>query len=116
MQDSGGADTCGWAMPITSAVAILFSCFDWGTGSLGPLAIGRARGPLVTKHGLTLSWHCKGTNPKKEKFRPWVIRLTGFGDYSLPPQNFDAGFSESKRQVRVLQIQGQPTSGEQNQG
>ena len=36
-------------MPITSAVAILFSCFDWGTGWSQSLAIGRACGPLVTK-------------------------------------------------------------------
>src|SRR5437899_1366849 len=115
MQDSGGADTCGWAMPITSAVAILFSCFDWGTGtrSLGHWTGSR---PFGHKSGLTLSCHCKGTNPKKEKFRPWVIRLTGSGDYKLPSQKFDAGFSERKRQVRVLQIQGQPTSGVQNQG
>src|SRR5713101_8239165 len=31
MQDSGGADTWGCEMLITSAVAMLFSCSDWDT-------------------------------------------------------------------------------------
>src|SRR5450432_2964914 len=34
MHDSGGADTCGWEMLITSAVAIVFSCSDWDTYTL----------------------------------------------------------------------------------
>src|SRR5439155_25040408 len=29
MQDSGGADTCGWVMLMTSAVAIVFSWSAW---------------------------------------------------------------------------------------
>src|SRR3954471_1700206 len=48
------------------------------TGARGwsqSLAIGRACGPLVIKPGLALSWHSKGTNPNKEKFRPgrWLL-------------------------------------------
>jgi len=48
MHDSGGADTWGCEMLITSAVAMLFSCSDWDTWPLSvPQAIGRAMGALV---------------------------------------------------------------------
>src|SRR5216684_6055763 len=50
MHDSGGADTCGCEMLITSAVAIVFSCPVWDTYSLRvPCFIGRASGTLVMK-------------------------------------------------------------------
>ncbi|HZR67328.1 MAG TPA: hypothetical protein VFA85_19470 [Terriglobales bacterium] len=52
MHDSGGADTSGWEMLITSAVAILFSCSDWDTHRSQSLAVGRANRLLVTLKGL----------------------------------------------------------------
>src|SRR5438309_9828558 len=50
MHDSGGADTCGCEMLITSAVAIVFSCSEGDTYSLRvPCSIGRAIWALVMK-------------------------------------------------------------------
>ena len=95
MHDSGGADTCGSEIPITSAVAILFSCFDWGTGWSQSLAIGRACGPLVTKTWVGTVLALKGTNPSKEKFRPGTVAFVGSGDYNVPLQSLDAGSLEN---------------------
>jgi hypothetical protein len=49
MTDSGGADTWGCEMLITSAVAILFSCSDWDTDnrSQSLKLFGRATWALV---------------------------------------------------------------------
>ena len=47
MHDSGGADTCGSEILITSAVAMFFSCSDWDTYRSQSLAIGRVGRVLV---------------------------------------------------------------------
>jgi hypothetical protein len=69
MQDSGGADTCGWGMLITSAVAILFSCFDWGTGMSQSLPLDGLAVVWSLKSGLFISLALEDTNPGDGKFR-----------------------------------------------
>src|ERR1700690_1633030 len=57
MHDSGGADTGGGAMLITSAVAIVFSCSEGNTYSLRvPCSIGRDTWALVCNKMLQRFW------------------------------------------------------------
>jgi hypothetical protein len=91
MHDSGGADTCGSEIPITSAVAILFSCFDWGTGWSQSLAIGRACGPLVIKTWVGAFLALKRyESPARKVPAGNGLLLVGSGDYSLPLHTLDA--------------------------
>ena len=75
MHDSGGEDTCGWGMLITSAVAILFSCFDWDTHALSP-------SPL---DGLTARW-----SHKKPAFTPVSLAIFSDQSFLLATHHYDA--------------------------
>src|SRR6266849_979432 len=103
MHGSGGADTCGCEMLITSAVAIVFSCSGWDTYSLRvPCSIGRATWALVMQkpaagpRPVTSQWLALGsTTGPSRKFHRWrtVGRLTDcstFRDYIPSSQTLDA--------------------------
>jgi len=81
-------------MPITSAVAILFSCFDWGTGWSQSLAIGRACGPLVIKTWVGDVLALKRYESQQRKVPPGAVAFVGSGDYNVPLQRLDAGSLE----------------------
>src|SRR5438552_14373141 len=76
MQDSGGADTWGWEILITSAVAMLFSCSNWDKRSLRvPCALGRTTRAFVRKYQAPSALYhnvrklaLEGTTGRWEKF------------------------------------------------
>lgn len=126
MHDSGGADTCGWGMPITSAVAILFSCFDGGTDRSESLAIGRACRPLVTLKagyypffGLSLRFYRTAlldTTLRGEKFRLAKLLLpSASSDYTCRRNCWMRQIEQFRAatwfHLTFLQLRGQPMRG-----